>query len=1222
LAPLGRPKMNLSHDDELRVRSYLLGELAQEEARRLDERLLREEEFVEQVLLIEDELIDDYALGDLSPEERERFEKHFLITPKRRRKLMMVEGLRERAPVVAAEATVKGRGEEPAAVTEVSGVRTAARPPWWGPLFAPRWKVAAFAALLVLAVIGVWRAFFPQPQVESGLVALNKAYRQERPLEARVTGLSYAPYSAKRGGEPENVDYRARDLSRSLLLGAASDDPSPTALHALGRFYLTQREFDKAILQFEEALKSSPNDAQIHADLGAALLEQAKLLRDRGEDGKVMENLAASQRHLGTALRLNPSLLEASFNRALVLEEMMLPEQAKEAWQSYLALDPESAWAKEARRHLQESSGRRGPPPTPLQLRESFLAAFRAGDEEQAWRILGDSRELITRRMVSPQLAHDYVARALKGEGAQAGENLRALLFAGELERRKGGDPYTAELAAYYAAASGAQLRLLSRAIKELYSGYESCLATKYEEAARHFEAARDIFGQAGDELEARLADYWIAYCLTQPGRIPESNALLADLANFCERRGYKWLLAQTAGWLGSNHTALHEYSTAIKYNRRSLALAEEISDAYQTQRALMSLGDLYARLRQREASLGYHYRNLVLASRSGATPRQSWRNFTYAGGALFAFKHYDAAAALINEALRLATTEFNDPSLAYLQYLNLGQIYSKLGRFDEAIAQAEIGLRTARSVRDPKSGLKPVANATLRQADIWREAGDCRQALPNYDRAIALYEEMNLDLYRYAAYKGRLLCGRALGDAAAVGRDLPTLLGLFEKHRSQIREEENRNSFFDAEQGVYDIAVEYEYERQNHLGALNHAEVARGRSLLDAVRSGARIEVTAAGPEAAFGQVSTPAELEVLRRHMPARLRVLVYSALPTKLLVWSITRDESPVFQQDVPADALEADVNAYVKALMAERSGLTGPTATLGAKLYGTLLGPVAKTIKPGEVVCIIPDKFLHRLPFAALISPDSGRFLVEDLAVFYAPSLNVLWHCSEAGRAKAGSAQGIILSIGNPTFDLNAHPDLPPLRAAEREARAVASLYPRASFLPGREASKDRVLREMGSAEVIHFAGHYVIDGSSPLLSKMLLAAGGGESDPAGRDYDLSVYEIVRRRLDDTSLVVLSACQTGLDRYYDGEGPVGLARAFIGAGVPQVVATQWPVDSDATASLMVSFHRHRRSGLDTPEALRKAQAEMLRGSDEAYRFPYFWAAFLCAGGYAEY
>ena len=180
--------------------------------------------------------------------------------------------------------------------------------------------------------------------------------------------------------------------------------------------------------------------------------------------------------------------------------------------------------------------------------------------------------------MIPPQLAHDYAARRLEGDGAQAQESLRALIFAGGLERQKGGNHTPPSCQPTTPPHPKPNSVNCPRRSRNSTQGYESCLATRYEEAARHFEVARGAFERAGDELEARIADYWIAYCLTQPGRIPESNALLNDLAEFCERRGYKWLLSQTAGWLGSNHTALHEYSTAIKYNRQSLALAEEIS--------------------------------------------------------------------------------------------------------------------------------------------------------------------------------------------------------------------------------------------------------------------------------------------------------------------------------------------------------------------------------------------------------------------------------------------------------------------------------------------------------------------------------------------------------------------------------------------------------------------------------------------------------------------
>jgi CHAT domain-containing protein len=270
---------------------------------------------------------------------------------------------------------------------------------------------------------------------------------------------------------------------------------------------------------------------------------------------------------------------------------------------------------------------------------------------------------------------------------------------------------------------------------------------------------------------------------------------------------------------------------------------------------------------------------------------------------------------------------------------------------------------------------------------------------------------------------------------------------------------------------------------------------------------------------------------------------------------------------------------------------------------------------QTVKTNDVICIIPDKFLHRLPFGALVSPATGKYLIEEWTIFYAPSLNVLWHCSEAGRTRAPSGHGPMLSIGNPAFDFKTYPDLPPLRSAEREARSVAELYDHSSPLLGPRATKDRVVREMNSAEIIHFAGHYVVDQSSPLLSRMVLASQENEAD-------LAAFEIVRQRLDHTGLVILSACQTGLDKYYESEGAVGLARSFIAAGVPLVVASQWPVDSDATANLMISFHQYRKSGLDTFDSMQKAQVDMLRGSDEAYRSPYYWAAFLCVGGYVEY
>ena len=79
----------------------------------------------------------------------------------------------------------------------------------------------------------------------------------------------------------------------------------------------------------------------------------------------------------------------------------------------------------------------------------------------------------------------------------------------------------------------------------------------------------------------------------------------------------------------------------------------------------------------------------------------------------------------------------------------------------------------------------------------------------------------------------------------------------------------------------------------------------------------------------------------------------------------------------------------------------------------------------------------------------------------------------------------------------------------------------------------------------------------------------------------------------------------------------------ARPFMIAGVPTVVATLWPVDSEASAELMISFHEHRtRDHLPAAEGLRRAQIEMARGPDPRFQHPYYWAAFTTIGGRSSY
>jgi CHAT domain-containing protein len=147
-------------------------------------------------------------------------------------------------------------------------------------------------------------------------------------------------------------------------------------------------------------------------------------------------------------------------------------------------------------------------------------------------------------------------------------------------------------------------------------------------------------------------------------------------------------------------------------------------------------------------------------------------------------------------------------------------------------------------------------------------------------------------------------------------------------------------------------------------------------------------------------------------------------------------------------------------------------------------------------------------------------------------------------------------------------------------------------------------------------------HFVLNRQTEMLSGFPLTperSDNGMSKPF--DGFLQSYEICRLDLRRMRLVVLSACQTGIEKQYRGEGAVGAARPFFVAGVPTVVATLWPVDSDASAALMVSFHKRRRELHSTTQALRQAQIEMLHGDDAQYRHPYYWAGFLSIGAVGD-
>jgi len=189
---------------------------------------------------------------------------------------------------------------------------------------------------------------------------MRDLYRDQRPFEARLSGFAYARLNETRGENPTGADFQVkRDHAERVLLDADARHASSESKHALGEFYLAERQFDSAIPYLEAAVKMSDSNPKFHSDLGAALLEKGRLEKQRraefefsNEPSPTVEILSRSLSELDRALSLDSDLLDALFNRALCHEELAQFKQAEQDWRSYLDRDRRSGWSVEAQQHL------------------------------------------------------------------------------------------------------------------------------------------------------------------------------------------------------------------------------------------------------------------------------------------------------------------------------------------------------------------------------------------------------------------------------------------------------------------------------------------------------------------------------------------------------------------------------------------------------------------------------------------------------------------------------------------------------------------------------------------------------------------------------------------------------------------------------------------------------------------------------------------------------
>jgi len=738
---------------------------------------------------------------------------------------------------------------------------------------------------------------------------------------------------------------------------------------------------------------------------------------------------------------------------------------------------------------------------------------------------------------------------------------------------------YSAEAAAYREqgdAATAIQLYQQALAIHEKASGshdISNCLrelaecevrAGDNEQALKHLKRAQKAAVASGSAGNIAFVTRGLAVVHSNLGDYGKAIELLLVARRLFARIGLLHTAGSVVGDLGAAYEKLADYSKAASHYRESLRSARRFQDHGDQERLLTRLGNLELERGDRIKAVQYLRQSLALSPRTSNT-RFRIRTNVLLGMALARGGSFAEAARLLERG-RSDARSIHDVSIEITALIALGDVDLRRSR----LALAQGAFEAARELAERSGATEPARQAHLGLGDAARRRGRLPEAESHYTAAMAAIESV----------RGRLIST------------------------------EFRTSFFGSALDVYERMIDLLAGQGKSREALEVAERARTRALLD-ILGGSRT-----------GSVETPlgapAIEEQAARHQAL---VLQYALGRDRSWVWAIGGGR--IILAPLPGrSAIETLVRRYRELLIAG----SAEAAATGRALYGMLVRPVESKLGRDASVIVVPDGALHYLPFETLRAAQ-GSYFGERFTVSYAPSASVLSQL--ASRAAPPADRKELLAYGDPDFSgaplAGAERDL--LRAIDekhglrfyslpgsrREVEEIAGLFgkSRVTTYFGAAATRSSLARErLLGYKRIHFATHAFVDEASPERSGIALA-----NTEAG-DTLLRVGDITKLKLN-ADLVVLSGCRTGLGKLIRGEGVAGLTRAFLHAGAARVVVSLWEVNDVATAEFMKLFYGRIQAGQTPATALRSAKAAMNGSPVVAYRDPKFWAPFVLVG-----
>lgn len=989
-----------------------------------------------------------------------------------------------------------------------------------------------------------------------------------RPIEARLACQSdHAPYQQRRRTGVGRGHGVSNVAASALVRELAANATTPQGEAALAVALLVTGDADQAVRIFEGSGIVADAPAW-RVGLAAAYLAREAETADPLDAARAYEHAA---RLSGTPGPVAPA---AAFNAALALERLSLTTAAARAWIDVSRDEPDGDWRAEAAERARALSTR--------------VLGDQIAPRQRLMDALARRHDVVSVVREHPQVAREYFEDELL---AAWGRSVLVRQAGEETRLRGAADELAAALSDSHRESAWAQL---AAGLRTTVGPRRAALASAfvaYGEARQRYDAD-DILGatrRLDDALPAlsRAHSPLLGWALVHKALVRYRASDLAgahtaasDALAFAISSRMPTLQARVEWFLGFLAAARHDRERARSLWLRALARFEAVGEAENTATLHIQLAEVADTLG--EMSVGWRHRRAALAARLALfTPRR--RHAILMSAARSALQQGLPHLALrLNDEMQVNAGAWGAPGPVSQAHFYRARILAGLGKTREATSSLEHARLALRRVESP--ALSRANEAEFRTIESEVLAGiDATRARDAASSALSWFRENGVALRDDALYLARARAHLGLARREDAERDLLEGISGFERRLAAIADPAARVSAFDAGWDLYRVLAQLRLDRGDARGALLAADRGRAQELKRRLAADTTPDATT---------------------RIPTEAALVQYAWFPDRLVILTVVDSE-------VTATAVR-DV-AHLERLCWQYTWIMsgeGPAAyreQVLTRLYEVLVRPIEARIAGKPVLAIVADGALHRVSFATLVD-GQGRYLGQRHVLVAAPSVEVF--ARQSAHRVPTSAVRRALVIGNPSRGEHDQ-TLPPLPGSEREAAAIGALYPDRHVLLGVDASRDRILRDLDTAHVLHFGGHAIANDAYPALSR--LVTGPGAEGTGG----ILAFELERRSLPNLRVAVLAACRTGISGLAKGEGALGFARALMAAGVPTVVATLWDIDDEASTLLFTSVHRALRRGLDGPAAVQAAQLSLLTSTNPRHRDPAVWGAVIAAG-----